>query len=99
MQLSVDVAGGRQVNPETGGPGGAVGVVARPSAFGAGPVSGGECDRLVVEEQERVVPGAPLLVMPALELQRAGDPEIAAVEPHDVPVPVEDAPVPRPRSP
>jgi len=56
-------------------------------------VPGGEGDGLVVEEEERVVVGLPLLAPAAAELEGAGDPEVAGVEADDLPAPVEDAAV------
>ena len=62
-------------------------------------MSGSEGDRFVVEIQERVVMRLPLLMPASLELERAGDPEIARVEADDLVAGVKDAPVARPRTP
>jgi len=62
-------------------------------------MSGSEGDRFVVEIQERVVMRLPLLMPASLELERAGDPEIACVEADDLAAGVKDAPVARPCTP
>jgi len=74
-------------------------LVVRVPAFGTRPVPGRERNRFVVEEQKRVVPRPPLLLMAPLELQGARDPEIARMKPHDLPPAMEDPPIPRPRPP
>src|SRR5581483_224481 len=99
VQPPVHLGGRRPVDTQPIRPGGPVGVVGGPPALGAGPVPGGERDGLVVEEQQRVVVRLPLLLPPPPELQCAGDPQIPAVEPDDLPPPVEDPPVPGPRAP
>jgi hypothetical protein len=62
-------------------------------------MSGSEGDRFVVEIQERVVMRLPLVMPAPLELERAGDPEVACVEADDLVAGVKDAPVARPRTP
>jgi hypothetical protein len=53
-------------------------------------VPGGEGDRLVVEEERRPTVRDPQLAVAAAELERAGDPEVAAVEADDLASLVED---------
>jgi hypothetical protein len=62
-------------------------------------MTGCERDGLVVEVQPREVVRAPLLVPPALELQRAGYPQVARVEANDFAVGVQDAAVAGPSEP
>jgi len=62
-------------------------------------MSGSEGDRFVVEIKERVVMRLPLLMPATLELEHAGDPEVACVEADDLAAGVKDAPVARPRAP
>src|SRR5207248_1802892 len=89
----------RHIDSEALGPRVAIVVVARAPALRARAVSGGEGDGFVVEVQERVVMRLPLLVPPAPEIERAGDPEVARVKADDLPAGMKNAAVARPRTP
>ena len=99
VQLSIHLGSSRDVDAETLSPGGTIRVVARSPALRARPMSGGERDRLVVEEQIRIAMRLPLRMPTALKLERAGDPEIAGVKAGDVVADVKDAAVARPLAP
>ncbi len=77
----------------------AVALVGVAAAQRARPVPGGEGDGLVVEEQQRVPARRPLGQALVLVLERAHDPQRAAMGPHDVGALVEVAAVTRPRTP
>jgi hypothetical protein len=53
-------------------------------------VSGGEGDGLIVEEKRRPAVRDPQLAVAAAELERAGDPEVPAMEANDLASLVED---------
>jgi hypothetical protein len=72
------------------GPGLFVGEVFAVPALIAGTVPRGESDRLVVEEERRPAVRDPQLAVAAAELERAGDPEVPAVEADDLASLVED---------
>jgi hypothetical protein len=59
-------------------------------ALAAGTVSGGEGDRLVVEEERRPAIRDPQLAVAPTKLKRAGDPEVPGVETDDLAPLVED---------
>jgi hypothetical protein len=99
MQSPVHHLRQRHIDPEALGPGRAIRVVTRSPAFGARAMSGSEGDRFVVEIEERVVMWLPLPMPAPLELEHAGDPEIARVEADDLVAGVKDAAVARPRAP
>jgi hypothetical protein len=91
VQLPVDLLCRGHLDAETVGPGGAVGVVGLAPALRAGPVAGGERDRLVVEEEEGEPMWLPLLAPAATKLEGTGDPEVAGMEADDLGAAVEDA--------
>src|SRR6202000_3179097 len=84
VQASVHLPGRRWLPPEPLRPGRFVGLVFGVSALAAGAVAGREGHRLVVKEERRPAVRQPQLTVAAAELQRAGDPQAAAVEADDL---------------
>src|SRR5690606_27169105 len=103
VQHGVDAGGERPWGVEAIGIGARPGpdelAIARPAAVGARPVPCGERGGLVQEEELGPVAGTEHLATPAPEVQRAGDPRLAAPLRDDLaPVVVEDAAVAGPRA-
>src|SRR5579871_5568629 len=83
---------GRRRSRVARGPEPAEGLVVLPAAKGTGTVPGGECRRLVEEEELGELPRLhERLAAPALELEPAGDPPLAVVAPANPPVGVVEA--------